>query len=59
MNWQGIRHNDMDAVKQAFGAYKVEIKRKSLEAIRLLRQADYVLEKICEYINDCTSYVLG
>ncbi len=59
MNWQGIRHNEMDVVNQAFGTNKVEIKHKSLEAIRLLRQADHVLEEIPKYIDDCTSYVWG
>ncbi len=57
LNWQGIRCNDVEAVNQAFGSNKVEIKHKSLEAIRLLRQADCVLEEIHEYINDCTVYV--
>jgi hypothetical protein len=57
MNWQGSRCNDVEAVNQAFGAKEVEIKHKSLEAIRLLRQADCVLEEIREYINDCTVYV--
>jgi hypothetical protein len=57
MNWQGIRHNDVEVVNQIFGANKVEIKHKSLEAIRLLRQADCVLEEIHKYMNDCTVYV--
>jgi hypothetical protein len=58
VNWQGSRRNDVEAVNQAFGVNKVEIiKHKSLEAIKLLRQADCVLEKICKYINDRTSYV--
>jgi hypothetical protein len=34
VNWQGIGHNDVGAVNQAFGANKVEIKHNSLEAIR-------------------------
>jgi hypothetical protein len=37
VNWQGSRRNDVEAVTQAFGANKVEIKYKSLEAIRHLR----------------------
>jgi hypothetical protein len=57
MNWQGIRCNDVEAVNQAFGANEVEIKHRSLEAIRLLRQVDCGLEEICKYINDCTAYV--
>ncbi len=57
VNWQGIRHNVVEAVNQAFGANEVEIKHKSLEAIRLLRQADCVLEEIRKYIDDCTANV--
>jgi hypothetical protein len=57
VNCQGIRRNDVDAVNQAFGSNKVEIKHKSLEAIRLLRQADCVLEEIHEYFDDCTFHV--
>ncbi len=57
MKWQGIRCNDVDAVDEAFDTNKVEMKHKSLKAIRLLRQADPVLKEICKYIDDCTSYV--
>ncbi len=39
-NWQGSRCNDVEAVNQVFGANEVEFKQKSLEALRLLRQAD-------------------
>ncbi len=46
-NWQGSRRNDVEAVNQVFGANKVEIKQKSLEGLRLLRQADRALDKIC------------
>jgi hypothetical protein len=42
-NWQGSMHNDVEAVNQVFGANEVEIKWKSLEALRLLRQADQAL----------------
>jgi hypothetical protein len=56
-NWQGSRRNDVDAVNQVFGANKVEIMQKSLEALRLLRQADQALDKICKYLTDCTEYV--
>ncbi len=58
-NWQGSRCNcnDMEAVNQVFGVNEAEIKRKSLEALRLLRQADQVLEKIHKLIADCTEYV--
>ncbi len=49
-NWQGSRHNDVEAVNQVFGANKVEIKQKALEALRVLRQADHALDKICEYL---------
>jgi hypothetical protein len=43
-NWEGSRHNDVEAINQVFGANKVEIKQKTLEALRLLRQADHVLD---------------
>ncbi len=57
MNRQGSKRDDVEAVNQAFGTNIVEIKRKSLDAIRLLRQADCVLDKIHKYINDRTVYV--
>jgi hypothetical protein len=47
----------MEAVNQVFGANKVEIKQKSLEALRLLRQADHALDKIHDYFADCTEYM--
>jgi len=56
-NWQGSRRNDVEADNQVFGANEAEIKQKSLEAIRLLRQADQALDKICKFIADCTEYV--
>jgi hypothetical protein len=56
-NWQGSRRNDVEAVNQVFGANEVEIKQKTLEALRLLRQADCALDKICKYLADCTEYV--
>ncbi len=48
--------NDVEAVNQVFGANEVEIKQKSLEALRLLRQADYALDEICKYLTACTEY---
>jgi hypothetical protein len=36
----------MKAFNQVFGPNEVKIKRKSLEALRLLRQADQALDKI-------------
>jgi hypothetical protein len=51
-NWQGNRHNDVEAVNQVFGANKMEIKQKTLKALRLLRQADHALDKICKYLAD-------
>jgi hypothetical protein len=48
--WQGSRHNDVEAVNQAFVASKVEIKQKSLEALWLLRQADHALDYRTEYM---------
>jgi hypothetical protein len=56
-NWQGSRRNDMETVNQVFGTNEVEIKQKSMEAIRLLRQANQALDKICKFITDCTEYV--
>jgi hypothetical protein len=56
-NWQGSRRNDMEAVNQVFGANKVEIKQKTLEALRLLRQADHALDAICKYLADRTEYL--
>jgi hypothetical protein len=56
-NWQGSRHNDVKAVDQVFGANEVAIKQKTLEALRLLRQADHALDKIHKYLADCTEYV--
>jgi hypothetical protein len=44
-NWQGSRHNDVEADDQVFGANEVEIKQKTLEALRLLRQADHTLDR--------------
>ena len=56
-NWQNSRHNDVEAVDQLFGAKKVEIKQKALEALRLLRQADQALNEVCKYFNDLTKDV--
>jgi hypothetical protein len=56
-NWQGRRGNDMEAVNQVFGANEMEIKWKYLEALKLLRQADWALDKICEFLADCTDHV--
>ncbi len=47
----------MEAINQVFGAKEVEIKQKSLEALRLLRQADHALDKICKYLADHTEYM--
>jgi hypothetical protein len=56
-NWHGSRRNDFKAVNQVFGANEVEIKRKSLEALRLLRRADQALDKIHKFLADCTEFV--
>jgi hypothetical protein len=56
-NWQGSRRNDVEAVNQVFGANKMEIKQKTLEALTLLRQADHALDKVCKYFDDLTEYV--
>ncbi len=47
----------MEAVDQVFGANKAAIKQKTLEALRLLRQADHPLDKICKYLADRTEKV--
>jgi hypothetical protein len=47
----------METVIQVFGANKVEIKQKSLEALRLLWQADHALDSIREYLTDRTEYM--
>jgi hypothetical protein len=49
--------NDVEAVNQVFEANKMEIKQKFLDALRLLRQADHALGKICEHLADHTEYV--
>jgi hypothetical protein len=56
-NWQNSRHNDVEAVDQLFGADKVEIKQKTLEALRLLRQADQALNEVCKYFGNLTKDV--
>ncbi len=55
--WQGSKRNDVEAVNQVFGVNEVKIKQKTLEALRLLRQADHALDKIREYLADYTEYV--
>jgi hypothetical protein len=57
-NWQSSRHNDMEAANQLFGAIKVEIKQKMLEALRCLRQADHALDEVCINFNNLTKDVL-
>jgi hypothetical protein len=56
-NWQSSRCNDVEAVNQLLGANKVEIKQRMLEALRLLRQADHALDKVCEYFHNLTKNV--
>jgi hypothetical protein len=51
-NWQSSRCNDVEAVNQLFGANKVKIKQKTLEALRLLSQADHALEEVCKYFDN-------
>jgi hypothetical protein len=46
----------VEAVNQVFGSNEVEIKWKSLEALRLLRQADQTLDKICKFLADCIDF---
>ncbi len=56
-NWQGSRKNDVEAVNQVFGMNEVMIKWKSLEALRLFRQADQALEEIRKFLTDHTEFV--
>jgi hypothetical protein len=56
-NWQNSKHNIVEDVDQLFGANKVEIKQKTLEALRLLRQADQALNEVQEYFDDLTKDV--
>jgi hypothetical protein len=44
----------MEAFDQLFGANDVEIKQKTLEAVRLLRQADQALNEVCKYFDNLT-----
>ena len=57
MNWQSNTRNDVEAVNQVFDANEKEIKQKSLEALRLLRQAGQALEEIREFLADCTEFL--
>ncbi len=54
VNWKGSRRNDMEAVNQLCRVNKVEIKQKTLEALRLLKQADHALDKVCKYFDNLT-----
>ncbi len=47
----------MEAFNQVFGANKMKITQKTLEALRLLRQADHAQDKICKYLADRTEYM--
>jgi hypothetical protein len=47
----------VEVVDQLFGANKVEIKQKTLEALRLLRQADQALDEVCNYFKNLTKEV--
>jgi hypothetical protein len=46
VNWKGSRCNDVEVVDQLFGTNEVEIKQKTLGALRLLRQADHALNEV-------------
>ncbi len=56
-NWESSKHNDVEANNQLFEANKVDIKQKTLEALRFLRQADHALNKVCKYFNKLTKDV--
>jgi hypothetical protein len=47
----------VEAVNQLFGANKVEVKQKMLEALRLLWQADQALYEVHKYFNNLTKDV--
>jgi hypothetical protein len=47
----------VEADNQVFGANKVEIKQKTLEALSLLRQADHAIDKIRKYLANHTEYL--
>ncbi len=47
----------MEAVNQLLGANEVEIKQKMLQALRLLRQIEHALNKVCKYFDDLTKDV--
>jgi hypothetical protein len=47
----------VEAVDQLFGVNKVKIKQETLEALRLLRQADQAPNEVCKYFNDLTKDV--
>ncbi len=49
--------NNKEVVHQVFGTNGVEIKWKSLRALRHLRQADQALDKIHKFLPDCTEFV--
>ncbi len=57
MNWKGSKQDDVLAVDQLFGANEVEIKQKTLEALRLLRQADQALNEVRKYFDNLTEDV--
>jgi hypothetical protein len=57
VNWNGSRRHDVEAVNQLLGANEVKMKQKTLEALRILRQADHALAKFCEYFNSLTKDV--
>jgi hypothetical protein len=56
-NWPNSRHNHVEAVDQLFGANKVEVKQKTLEAHRFLMQADQAPDEVCEYFDNLTKDV--
>jgi hypothetical protein len=53
-NWQGSGGNDMEAINQVFGANEVEINQKTLEALRLLRQADHAVGRKVPIYHLCS-----
>jgi hypothetical protein len=56
-----LRHSDacghIDSVNMAFGTNNASIKQKSLRAVQLLRDAESVVKKMRNFIDDCTVFV--
>ena len=57
INWQDSR-DDVTGVNHAFGgSMNEDIKQKILRAIKLLKDAESAIDKVCTFISDCTAFV--